>query len=198
MIDIDFVSNQNSSTFVFLNIYSRDIYKSDVFFNKFCYGHWSAYSSVSGKENSRLSNRYLAASIERRIISFDCLDFFPIENPRLLPNEFTLMYTRLNIVYHRIRSIRYHSSSNDEILFQLINHCHRKHFVHHDLLSKAIENIHSNLSEKQSMMLLNAAAQYIHHVTPDKRVELLEEVRSFVRKNSLKWGFVFRGLEEIQ
>lgn len=81
------------------------------------------------------------------------------------------MYTRFCIVFKRFQS-----SLHDEIFFHLTNDCHRKHFVHHELLCKAIKNIHSNLSEKQSLLILNAAAQYIHHVTPDKRVELLEEV----------------------
>lgn len=89
------------------------------------------------------------------------------------------MYTRFVIGNNLIRSIsfRYQSTSNDEIFFRLTNDCHRKHFVHRDILSKAIENIHSNLTEKSSLLILTAAARYVHHITPDKRVELLEKVR---------------------
>ena len=50
------------------------------------------------------------------------------------------------------------------------------------------------------MLILNAAAQYIHHVTPDKRVELLEEVIGIVCffKWRSHWGLCFRGLEDVE
>lgn len=89
------------------------------------------------------------------------------------------MYTRFVIGNNLIKSIAFRStrSQSDEIFFRLTNDCHRKHFVHHDVLCKAIENIHSNLTDKYSLLILIAAARYVHHVTPDKRVDLLEEVR---------------------
>ena len=82
------------------------------------------------------------------------------------------MYRRCNIFKDlRIKPIRYRSTYNEQIFFD-----YRKRFVHRDLLSNVIEKIDSNISEKNSLLILTAAARYIHHVTPDKRVQLLDEV----------------------
>ena len=92
------------------------------------------------------------------------------------------MYTRYNhfrtILPILIKPKRYHSSLNDDVFFDLTSDYNRKRFIHNDLLSNAIEHIHSNISEKHSLLVLTAAARYIHHVTPKRRIELLEEVKN--------------------
>ncbi len=106
------------------------------------------------------------------------------------------MYTRSNILKgilpNLIKHIRYQSSFNEEIFFDLTNNYNRKRFIHRDLLLNAIENIDSNISEKHSLLILTAAARYIHYVTPEKRVELLEEVNELdLRMYVFLISFVF-------
>lgn len=45
-----------------------------------------------------------------------------------------------------------------------------------DQVANAIKNINNSISERLSLLILTAAAHCVHHVTPDKRVELLEQV----------------------
>ena len=91
------------------------------------------------------------------------------------------MYTLSNILKHILpiivkpisnNHLRYRSSFNEDILFDLTTDYNRKRSIHSDLLSNAIQNI----SEKHSLFILTAVACCIHHVTPEKRVELLQEV----------------------
>ena len=103
------------------------------------------------------------------------------------------MYRRFNIFkVFRINYIRYRSTFNEQIFFD-----YRKRFVHHDLLSNVIEKIDSNISEKHSLLILTAAARYIHHVTPEKRVQLLEEVPIHCML-FLSFVFFLKGLENIE
>ena len=66
--------------------------------------------------------------------------------------------------------------SVDDVFLDLTTDYNRKRFVQSDLLTDAIKNINSNISERLSLLILTAAARCVHHVTPDKRVELLEAV----------------------
>ncbi len=61
-------------------------------------------------------------------------------------------------------------------MFDLTTDYNRQRSIHSDLLSNSIQNINTNISEKHSLFILTAAACCIHHVTPEKCVELLQEV----------------------
>jgi hypothetical protein len=52
----------------------------------------------------------------------------------------------------------------------------RRRFVQSDIVSSAIKSISANIPERLSLLILTAAARSVHHVSPDKRVELLENV----------------------
>lgn len=67
--------------------------------------------------------------------------------------------------------------SNDDVFLDLTMDYNRRRFVQSKLIADAIRNIDQNISERLSILILTAAARCVHHVTPDKRVELLEEVR---------------------
>lgn len=69
---------------------------------------------------------------------------------------------------------------NDDVFLDLTTDYNRKRFVQSDLINNAIQNINKNISERLSLLILTAAARCVHHVTPEKRVQLLEEVNSFV------------------
>lgn len=90
------------------------------------------------------------------------------------------MYTRSCFVQRWLTIIRQpkrcSSTLNGDIFYDLTSDYNRRRFIHGDFLSKAIENIHSNLSERHSLVILTAAARHIHHVTPKQRVEFLEQV----------------------
>lgn len=74
---------------------------------------------------------------------------------------------------------------NDDVFLDLTTDYNRKRFVQSDLINSAIKNINNNISERLSLLILTAAARCVHHVTPEKRVELLEEVsiRSYSSSN---------------
>ena len=65
---------------------------------------------------------------------------------------------------------------NDDVFLDLTTDYNRKRFVQSDLVNNAIKNINQNISERLSLLILTAAARCVHHVTPERRVELLEEV----------------------
>ena len=65
---------------------------------------------------------------------------------------------------------------NDDVFLDLTTDYNRKRFVQSDLINNVIKNINNNISERLSLLILTAAARCVHHVTPEKRVELLEEV----------------------
>lgn len=96
------------------------------------------------------------------------------------------------------RHLRNQSSCDEDIFFRLTNDYNRKRFIHSDLLSNAIQNIHSKLSERQSLLILTAATRYIHHVTPEKRVELLEEVIKIEFSVFVQFSFFSEGLESAE
>jgi hypothetical protein len=65
----------------------------------------------------------------------------------------------------------------EDIFLDLTTDYNRKRFVQSELVTNAIKNINNNISERLSLLILTAAARCVHHVTPEKRVELLEEVK---------------------
>lgn len=67
--------------------------------------------------------------------------------------------------------------NSDDVFLDLTTDYNRKRFVRSEVLTNAIQNISNNISERLSLLILTAAARCVHHVTPEKRVELLEEVR---------------------
>jgi hypothetical protein len=115
------------------------------------------------------------------------------------------MYTRYNVLKHIVqnfitpnsynRFIRFQSSAtritansfkdsttnnrfnSEDIFLDLTTDYNRKRFVQSELITNAIKNINNNISERLSLLILTAAARCVHHVTPEKRVELLEEVK---------------------
>ncbi|CAF4575672.1 unnamed protein product [Rotaria sp. Silwood1] len=117
----------------------------------------------------------------------------------------TKMYTRCNVLKNIVQSfitsnsysrfVRFQSSttnfavdtsqnSNSKIknryftedaFLDLTTDYNRRRFVQSELVSNAIKNINSNISERLSLLILTAAARCVHHITPDKRVQLLEE-----------------------
>ena len=70
----------------------------------------------------------------------------------------------------------YTSQSQHQIFYTLTNDYHRKRSVNSDVLLRAIEQINANLSERLSLVILSTAARYVHHVTPQKRLEFLEKI----------------------
>ena len=110
------------------------------------------------------------------------------------------MYTRccvfqrwLTIVQQPKRCL---STSNGDIFYNLTSDYNRRRFIHRDFLSNAIESIHSNLSERHSLVILTAAARHIHHVTPKQRVQFLEQVESLLLSRK-ELTFLRSDLEEI-
>jgi hypothetical protein len=108
------------------------------------------------------------------------------------------MYTRYNVLKHIIQNFikpnsynRFQSSANifqdssttnnryntEDIFLDLTTDYNRKRFVQSELVTNAIKNINNNISERLSLLILTAAARCVHHVTPEKRVELLEDVK---------------------
>lgn len=67
--------------------------------------------------------------------------------------------------------------NNKDVFLDLTTDYNRKRFVPIDLVTNAIKNINNNISERLSLLILTTAARCVHHVTPEKRVELLEEVK---------------------
>ncbi|CAF3583271.1 unnamed protein product [Rotaria sordida] len=63
----------------------------------------------------------------------------------------------------------------EDVFLDLTTDYNRRRFVRSGLISNAIKNVNNNISERLSLLILTAAARCIHHVTPDKRVQLLEE-----------------------
>ncbi|CAF1637026.1 unnamed protein product [Rotaria magnacalcarata] len=64
---------------------------------------------------------------------------------------------------------------SDDIFLDLTTDYNRRRFVQSGLVSNAIKNINNAISERLSLLILTVAARCVHHVTPDKRVQLLEE-----------------------
>ncbi|CAF0909776.1 unnamed protein product [Adineta steineri] len=69
----------------------------------------------------------------------------------------------------------YNRFNTGDIFLDLTTDYNRKRFVQSELVTNAIKNINNNISERLSLLILTAAARCVHHVTPEKRVELLEE-----------------------
>lgn len=68
-------------------------------------------------------------------------------------------------------------SNPGDVFLALTTEYNRKRFVPSNLVTNAIKKIDNTISERFSLLILTAAARGVHHVTPEKRVELLEEVR---------------------
>jgi hypothetical protein len=84
---------------------------------------------------------------------------------------------KINIYFHSILSLtKDNRRNNGDIFLDLTTDYNRKRFVQSDLITNAIKNINSTISERLSLLILTAAARCVHHVTPEKRVQLLEEV----------------------
>ncbi|CAF0726305.1 unnamed protein product [Adineta ricciae] len=66
-------------------------------------------------------------------------------------------------------------SNSGDVFLALTTEYNRKRFVPSGLVMNAIKNINNTISERLSLLILTAAARGVHHVTPEKRVELLEE-----------------------
>lgn len=90
---------------------------------------------------------------------------------------------KTNVFYFEKSSLVNFSASttnrynSEDVFLDLTTDYNRKRFVQSDLIRNAIQNINNNISEKLSLLILTAAARCVHHVTPEKRVELLEEVK---------------------
>jgi hypothetical protein len=74
-------------------------------------------------------------------------------------------------------STAYNRHNTGDVFLDLTTDYNRKRFVQSELITNAIKNINNNISERLSLLVLTAAARCVHHITPDKRVELLEEVK---------------------
>lgn len=74
----------------------------------------------------------------------------------------------------------------------------RRRFVRSDVISNAIQKINNSISERLGLLILTAAARCVHHVSPDRRVELLEEVKSDTLKLILHIIDFPLGLENIE
>ena len=96
--------------------------------------------------------------------------------PRLkLPRHLSFLFAKPACVppfAHRCQS-----SVRNEIFFNLIKDYNRKHSVHIDLLVNAVKSIHRRISERRSLLVLTAAARFVHHISSQQRVELLETVK---------------------
>ncbi len=89
---------------------------------------------------------------------------------------FSLKKTANLCFYSIFSSTTNNRRNNEDIFLDLTTDYNRKRFVQSDLITNAIKNINNNISERLSLLILTAAARCVHHVTPEKRVELLEEV----------------------
>lgn len=65
----------------------------------------------------------------------------------------------------------------EDVFLDLTTDYNRRRFVQSELMSHAIKNINNAISERISLLILTAAARCVHHVTPEKRVQLLEQVK---------------------
>lgn len=65
----------------------------------------------------------------------------------------------------------------DDIFLDLTMDYNRRRSVRSELMSSAIKQIDGSISERLSLLVLTAAARCVHNVTPERRVELLEEVK---------------------
>lgn len=86
-----------------------------------------------------------------------------------------------------IRETKSVGNRTEDVFLDLTMDYNRRRYVRSDLINNAIENISTTISERLSLLILTAAARCVHHVTPERRVELLEEVKS----RSFTFFFVF-------
>jgi len=129
------------------------------------------------------------------------------------------MYARFNVLRHLVRNlsvsksysqlIRFQSSTssyvtnnsrtNEDVFLDLTTDYNRKRFVRSEILTNAIQNISENISERLSLLILTAAARCVHHITPEKRVELLEEVEEdIIFVCFVIFLFELKGMENIE
>jgi hypothetical protein len=93
-----------------------------------------------------------------------------------IPSRKTNLFFFLNLLFSIDSSITNNRRHAEDIFLDLTTDYNRKRFIQSELISNAIKNITNNISERLSLLILTAASRCVHHVTPDKRVALLEEV----------------------
>lgn len=85
-----------------------------------------------------------------------------------------------------IRETKFIGNRNEDIFLDLTMDYNRRRYVRSDLINNAIENISTTISERLSLLILTAAARCVHHVTPERRVELLEEVWKTLKEKNVR------------